>query len=255
MTNWKEFRFRIEGKIGDADITPLTLPMARLAEYITDLAIIMGHKDSVHFVAMADGSAQAVMNVDEDEEARVTNQVKNAVSGAAQPQVNAAYKRIDNRLREDNAIAEIVNTSRKAQVIEFPGRKAILPDAYGPITERATVVGILKRVGGFDESIPVHLLRADGTIFYCNASPSLAKDLVPHYEQMVRVHGVATYYREKGQWKMERFRIQSFEPMPPAEPFSETIEKLRAIPGNEWNELDDPFEELNKLRHGEAARP
>jgi hypothetical protein len=66
---------------------------------------------------------------------------------------------------------------------------------------------------------------------------------------------MATYYRENGEWVMKRFHIQSYEPMPPAEPFSETIEKLRAIPGNEWNELDDPLEELRKLRHGEDVRP
>jgi hypothetical protein len=255
VPEFKEFRFKIEGKIGGEEITPLTLPMARLAEYITDLATIMGHKESVHFVTMADGSAQAVMNVDKDEESRVTSQVQNAVRGAAQPYVNAAYKRIDDRLREDNAVGEIINASKSAKVIEFPGRTTNLPDAYGPLTERATAVGILRRVGGFDDSIPIHLERADGEIFYCDASPALARDLSPLYDQTVRVHGIATYYRVNGNWRRKRFHIQSFEPMPPAEPLTVTIDKLRAIPGNEWNELDDPLEELRKLRHGEDVRP
>jgi len=255
MQEFKEFRFKIVGKVGDEDITPLTLPMARLAEYLTDLATIMGHKESVHFVKMDDGSAQAVMNVDEEEEARVTSQVQNAVRGAAQPHANAAYKRLDAKLREDNAVAEIVNVSKSAKVIEFPGCKTNVPEAYGPITERATLVGTLRRVGGFDESIPVHIQRADGEVFCCEVSRPLDKELSLLYDQTVRVHGLATYYRDNGEWLMKKFHIQSYEPLPPAPPFAETIERLRAIPGNGWNELDDPLEELRKLRHGEDVRP
>jgi len=256
VPNFKEFQFKIEGKVGEEELTPLTLPMARFAEYLTDLAMIMGHKESVHFIATGNGSARAIMYVDEEEEARVTIQIQNAARGAAPRYANDAYKRLDSRLREDKAVGDIFNASENAQVIEFPGRKTDLPQAYGPIRERASLVGVLKRVGGFDDSIPVHLQRADGVIFYCEAAPTLAKELVPLYEKTVRVHGIATYYRENGLWKLERFRIQSYDPEPFAEEeLSETIEKLRAIPGSEWNELDDPLEELRKLRHGEDVRP
>jgi hypothetical protein len=111
-------------------------------------------------------------------------------------------------------------------------------------------------VGGFDDSIPVHLQRADGAIFYCEAPPALAKDLIPFYEKTIRVYGFAIYYREDGKWRLDKFRIQSFDPEPLVdESLSETIDKLRAVPGNEWNELADPLEELRKLRHGEDARP
>jgi hypothetical protein len=256
VANFKEFQFKIEGKVGEEELTPLTLPMARLAEYLTDLAAIMGHKESVHFIATGEGSAKAIMYVDEEEESRVTSQIQNAARGAGPTRANEAYKRLDSRLREDKAVADIVNTSKSAPVIEFPGRRTDLPQAYGPIREHASLVGVLKRVGGFDESIPVHLQRADGVIFYCEAAPGLAKELLPFYEKTVRVHGIATYYRENGLWKLEKFRIQSYDPEPVAdEKLSETIEKLKAVPGNEWNELDDPLEELRKLRHGEDVQP
>jgi hypothetical protein len=256
VPNFKEFQFKIEGKVGEEELTPLTLPMARLAEYLTDLAAIMGHKESVHFIATGDGSARAIMYVDEEEESRVTIQIQNAARGAGPIRANEAYKRLDSRLREDEAVADIINASKSAQVIEFPGRRTDLPQAYGPIRERASLVGVLKRVGGFDESIPVHLQRADGTIFYCEAAPALAKELVPLYEQTIRVHGLATYYRENGLWRLDRFRIQSYDPEPLAEEsLSDTIEKLKAIPGSEWNEIDDPLEELRKLRHGEDVQP
>lgn len=256
VADFKEFRFKIDGNIDGEEITPLTLPMARLAEYLADLAAIMGHKDSVHFIRTADGSAQSVMFVDADEEFRVTSQIQNSARGMGPLRANDAYKRLDARLREDNAVGNIVNVSKGAQVIEFPGRRNDLPEVYGPITERASVVGVLKRLGGFDDTIPVHLQRADGVIFYCETTPAIAKDLMSFYEKTIRAHGMATYYRSEGLWKLEKFRIQSYDPQPLlGDSFAEIIEKLKAIPGNEWNEIDDPLEELRKLRHGENAQP
>jgi hypothetical protein len=257
VPNWKEFRFKIDGTVGEEQWTPLTMPMARLAEYLADLAAIMGHDESVHFITTDTGSNVSVVYVDEEEESRVTNQIQNSARGAGPRQANAAYKRLDTRLREDNAFGSITNVTKNAQIIEFPGRKAAQSETYGPIREHASIVGVLKRVGGFDDSIPVHLQRADGVIFYCEAAPGLARDLFESrlYEKTIRVHGFATYYRENGLWRMDRFRILSFDPEPLAEEnLSQTIEKLRAIPGSEWNEISDPLEELRRLRHGEDIR-
>lgn len=253
MPNWTEFRFKIDGKVGEHQLTPLTLPMARLAEYLVDLAMIMGHRESVHFVRAEEGSLQSVIFVDAEEEGRVTNQIQSAARGMGPREANGAYKRLDDKLREDDAIGDIVNVSRQAKVIQFPGKSLDLPQAYGPIKERASLVGVLKRVGGFDRTVPIHLQRADDVIFYCETEPSIAKRLAPFYEQTVRVHGMATYIRGKeGTWKMEHFRIHDFDPQPLNEDsFSQTIAKLRAVPGSEWNEIADPLEELQKLRHGE----
>ena len=234
-------------------MTPLTLPMARLAEYLADLAAIMGHKESVHFVKVAEGSHESVLYVDEEEESRVTHQIQSAARGMGPRDANVAYKRLDDRLRDDDAVANIVNATQGAKVLEFPGRSLDLPQAYGPIKERASLVGVLKRVGGFDRTVPIHLQRADEVIFYCDADEMIAKQLAPLYSQTIRVHGMATYTRGKeGMWKMDHFKIQSFDPKPLSEDtFSQTIGKLKAIPGNEWNELADPLDELHKLRHGE----
>jgi hypothetical protein len=256
MPTWKEFRFKIDGRVNGEELTPLTMPMARLAEYLTDLAMIMGHRESVHFIKADDGSLQSVMYIDAEEESRVTHQIQSAARGMGPREANAAYKRIDDRLREDDAIGDIINASQKAKVIEFPGKNLDLPQAYGPIKENASLVGVLRRVGGFDKTVPIHLQRADEVIFYCDADEMIAKQLAPLYSQTVRVHGVATYSRGKeGMWKLDHFKIQSFDPQPLSEDsFSQTIEKLKAIPGNEWNQLADPLEELQKLRHGEDGK-
>jgi len=116
VPNWKEFQFTIEGKVGEEELTPLTLPMARLAEYLTDLAIIMGHKESIHFRAMGDGSARAIMDVDEEEESRVTIQIQNAARGEGPHYANEAYRRLDSRLRRmmPLAISSILPRMRRS---------------------------------------------------------------------------------------------------------------------------------------------
>jgi hypothetical protein len=257
VPNWKEFHFKIEGTIDGVEMTPFTIPMARLALYLADLAQLMGHRESVHLIAVAEGSTQPIIYIDAEEESRVMHRVRTAQRGMGPHEANRAYKKLDHKLREDNAIATIVNFSQSAEVIEFPGRNANLPQAYGPIKEQASVVGELKRVGGFDPTVPIHLQRNDQTIFYCETDQRIAKLLAPLLYSTIRVHGTATYNRGKeGLWKVEHFKIQSFDPTPLSdESFSVTLDKLRAIPGSEWDEVADPLEELRKIRHGEENTP
>ena len=115
------------------------------------------------------------------------------------------------------------------------------------------MIGELKRVGGFDPTVPIHLERTDGTIFYCEANESIAKQLGPYLYTTIRVHGIATYSRGKeGVWRVDHFKIQSFDEEPlSGESFSTILDKLRAVTGSEWADIADPLEELRKIRHGE----
>jgi hypothetical protein len=254
MPNFKEFRFKIEGTVNGIEMTPYTMPLARLVLYLTDLAQLLGHRESVHLISVEDGSTQPVIYVDSDEESRIINRVRTAQRGMGPLDANRAYRKIDRKLREDNAVARILDTAQKAEIIEFPGKRTDLPQAYGPIREKASIVGELMRVGGLrPEMVPVHIQRADEVIFYCDASQHIARDLGPLLYRHIRVHGLATYSRgREGLWTVDRFRIQSYDPEPLSEEsFSATIEKLRGVPGNEWAQMADPLQELYKLRHGE----
>jgi hypothetical protein len=254
MPDWKEFRFKIEGKVNGVEMTPYTMPLARLVLYLTDLAQLLGHRECVHLISVEGGSTVPVIYVDPEEESRVVNRVKTAQRGMGPRDANRAYKKIDRKLREDNAVGSILDVAQKAEVIEFPGRRIDLPQTYGPIRERASVVGQLMRVGGLrPEMVPVHIQRSDEVIFYCDTSQYIARDLAPLLYRNIRVHGLATYSRGKeGFWTVDRFKIQAYDPEPLADDsFSMTMEKLRAIPGNEWAQMADPLEELYKLRHGE----
>ncbi len=254
MKDWKEFRFKIDGEIDGVKITPYTMPLARLALYLMDLAQLLGHNESVHLMKVDEGSAEPVFYVDPDEESRVILQVRNAQKGMGPRNANRAYKKLDSKLRHDNATGRIIDPAKKADIIEFPGNKANLPEIYENIRERASVTGLLKRVGGFDNTIPIHLLRKDGAILYCEANDNIAQQLAHgYYAKPVRIHGIATYSRgNEGKWKMENFKIQSFDEAPLIdESFTETMDKLRAIEGNEWAEVANPLDELQRMRHGE----
>jgi hypothetical protein len=255
VPNWKEFRFKIDGEIDGVEITPYTIPLARIAVYLADLAQLLGHHESVHLIAVAEGSTQSVIYVDSEEESRVIQRVRDAQRGMGPADANRAYKKLDNKLRQDNATAKILNVSQEVEIIEFPGKNANVPQVYGPIRERASIIGELRRVGGFDTTVPVHLQRRDGTIFYCEANESIAKQLGAYLYRSIRVHGIATYSRGKeGVWRVDHFKIQSFDEEPlSTESFSATLDKLRAIPGSEWADLADPLEELHKIRHGEKT--
>ena len=252
MTNWKEFRFKIDGEINGVKITPYTMPLSRLALYLIDLAQLLGHNESVHLLKVDEGSAEPVFYVDPDEENRIIHQVRNAQKGTGPRNANRAYKKLDRKLRHDNATGRIIDAANQADIIEFPGNKASLPEVYANIRERASVTGVLKRVGGFDKTIPIHLLRQDEEIVYCEANEGLAQQLAPLYSKAVRLHGIATYSRgSEGKWKMENFRIQSFDDKPLVdESFTVTMAKLRELEGNEWAEVADPLGELRKIRQG-----
>src|SRR5271163_2727938 len=98
-------------------MTPYTIPMARLVLYLADLAQLLGYRESVHLIAVEPGSTQPVIYIDPEEEGRVMHRVRNAQRGMAPQDANRAYKKIDHKLREDNAVASILNVDQKADVI------------------------------------------------------------------------------------------------------------------------------------------
>ena len=79
MTDHREYKFRIEA------YTPDTLPMERLAEYMADLAKVLGEPASVHFVRLDPGSTVLVQKVDEEAEPKVRQRVQKVHSGDGPP--------------------------------------------------------------------------------------------------------------------------------------------------------------------------
>ena len=64
----------------------------------------------------------------------------------------------------------------------------------------------------------------------------------------MRFHGRGKWRRtQERAWELDNFDIKSFEPLDEA-PLADAIEILRGIEGGDWNEMENPQEELKKLR-------
>src|SRR4051812_32967267 len=108
---YKAIKLRIHGKVkGGEEISPLTLPMARLAEYLADFAGILGYRDYVHFEKVAEGSAAPVALIEIEKEPEVRARVKESATGFGPLDAMQAYGRLNKKLTEDDGYGEIIET-------------------------------------------------------------------------------------------------------------------------------------------------
>lgn len=239
-----EYRLKIDV------FTPETLPMQRLSLYMAELAKLLGEPERVHFVEVAKGSAVLVANIEEPAYPKVVARVTDVRKGVGDPDALKAEKRLDDLLAEDGAVGQLLD-QRGAQIIEFPGRTRPKPLRYGPFREDGVLEGLVIRVGGKDDSVPVWL-RDGAAIYKCTASLEIARQLAPFLltDTLIRVRGSGKWMREQdGAWVMDRFDIQGLDVLDDA-PLSEVIKRLQGVEGSAWG--DDPMGDLARLRRGES---
>ncbi|WP_211467295.1 hypothetical protein [Collimonas silvisoli] len=228
--------------------TPETLPMARLAAYLAELATLYGSEDQVHFSKLKKGSAILQVVVEEPAYPKVFRRLQSVNNGDAIPDVKKAYKALDELLRSDNAVGSISRVSG-GKVLEFPGRKAQIPETY-TISQPTTVDGVVIKIGGKDETIPVTLKDQEGKVINCQIRGAAnAKALSKHYlEDPIRVHGTGKWVRcGDGTWELESLHIQTWEDLDTA-PIDEVLASLKAVQGNGWKTMDNPLQEWRKMR-------
>ena len=224
--------------------------MSRLAEYMAALAALYGSEELVHFDKMRTGSAVLQAKVDEVASPKVGLRLKLVHSGDAPQDVMKAYNVINNLLCVDNAIGKI-KREKGAVILKFPGRETPTPSIYR-VRETGILDGVVIRIGGKDETIPVWLQDRSGVIAYCEANKHMALELVSHYlGNPIRVTGQGDWVRrEDEQWKLERFKIAYWSDLTDT-PIEELLNTARNSAGNHWNEMEDPIKEHLKLRGDE----
>lgn len=240
----KELRFRIEGT------TPHVLPMARLAEYLKELAILLGNRNHVHFLRVETGSLPCVVEVDSEKESSIISRVKRAAMSKGPTDAVKANAALRAMLKKDEFSAEF-KTEKGETFLSYPLETSRKEETFGPFWQDGFLDGIIVRLGGIDETLPVHLVY-EGRTYICNASRDIVRQLGPHiWGEPIRAHGEGKWYRNtQGIWELQFFDIQSFEPLQ-STTLSEAVSALRAIPDNGLLSLKDPLAEMQKLRHGE----
>ena len=244
----REYRFKIDA------FTPATVPMARLAEYMMDLAEILGEPQNVHFVRVEEGSLAFVQQVDDVAVPKVRERVKSVRAGNGPQDAMKAYHRTNKKLKHDNCVGSL-NNEAGAEVIHFPGRKEEEHLSFGAFSQEGSLDGTVIVIGGRGDPVPVHIQRGD-VVYNCFANRNVAKTLGHHlFTTELRVHGTGRWQRdEDGAWQMQRFTIATFEVLDDR-PLSDVVARLRDIPGSGWKDVADPFAELMELRgNGDEAQ-
>ena len=239
------FQFRID------NYTPATLPMGRLAKYLSQLAVLYGSKEAVHFDRLLKGSTIIQAWAPATEAPIIASRVRGAPKAEAPEDARRAYQRIDVMLRENNAVGEIKRKDG-AKIIAFPGRKLAEPKPI-LVNEHAEIDGVVVRVGGTDSTIPVHLQAANGQVLACYVRDrAAARDLAALlFGEPIRVRGVGQWVRlPQGQWKLLNLQIDGWEALDTA-PLDELLGRLTAIPGNGWSSVRDVDGVVTRIREGQ----
>lgn len=242
MTNKENlYDFRIDAW------APETLPMARLAQYLGHLATLFGSKDSVHFLKVLKGSAVPVISVDQTAKPKVDARLRLVGKDDAPEDFIRAHHAINELLREDRATAYL-RARGGPKIIEFKGTKTPLAEEV-VLFEQGELDGVVIRVGGKDDSVPVYLEGEAGQFYRCNSKRDIAKQLAGHiFGDPVRISGRGKWHRSAdGNWELDVFDIQSFQILD-ATPLNQVITDLRLVEGSAWNSFDNPQDELKKLR-------
>jgi hypothetical protein len=237
-----EYRFKIDA------YSPATIPMARLAEYMAQLAILIGETPSVHFLRLETGSTVLVHQIEKEAIPKVQDRAIAVRRGDAPRDAHIAYKTMNRMLRDDNATAVLTERKRGPVLLAFPG-KDLAEIALPTITQHGSIEGLIMRVGGTDETIPVLLESEGNQIAGCYTNRAIAKELAKHLFDPARLHGQGRWTRDAdGVWGLKSFRIESYELLK-SDSLSEVLTELRAV-GGEWG--DSSLDELNKFRHGRS---
>lgn len=205
----------------------------------------------VHFVRLEPGSTVLVQTVEPEAAAEVRNRIDAIAEGKAPEDATKAFKALNRYLAADGATGSLRDGG--GEVIPFPGRDHPPPLTFGAFNQPSVLDGVLIRVGGRDDTVPVHLL--DGEIVHlCNANRDMARRLAPYlYGAPPRVHGDGRWERDAdGDWEMKRFNVSDFEELDDA-PLGEVVGRLREVEGSRWKDIDDPLSELERLRGRDEA--
>ena len=222
--NRLEYRFHIDA------FKPETLPLARLAEYLADIAVILGEREHVHFVRVESGSTVPVVSVEWEAVPKVRQRVLSVKRRQAPAEVLRIADGLNRRLADDNASAVLINP-HGANVFRFPGRDARECEPDFTFSQPGELFGVVIVVGGTSDPVPVHL-DDEGRVQLCEAPRAIARGLAQLiFGSPVAVQGLGRWLREAdGAWKMRSFRITSFRSLD-NRPLTDIVTDLKKVPG------------------------
>jgi hypothetical protein len=116
--------------------------MARLAEYMAELARLLGFQEHVHFKRVVEGSLELVQTIEPSVYPLVRGRLESIHTNYVMDDgVHEAFDALNAKLQKDNARAKLF--AAENEVIEFLGRDRPQPIIFGPFSEEGTLQGQL----------------------------------------------------------------------------------------------------------------
>jgi hypothetical protein len=246
MAEKRQFRFKIDA------YTRETMPMKRLAEYLSGIAAVLGDDAHVHLVGIDEGSTVPIIQVDPEAEPKITERVHRAKNREGSADSHRAVDAINALLKKDNASAELVGPADN-KILYFPGARDNAELEWPSINQPTTLYGVPVWVGGLTPLSRVTL--QDGTDEHvCLTDRETAAEIGHHlYKGMLRVSGDGRWRKlPGGPWNLERYTISNFEVIKEST-FDDVVQELRLV-NAEWKEHADPLAELAAIRYGKGGR-
>ncbi|WP_028469926.1 hypothetical protein [Neptunomonas japonica] len=247
MNDKVEFEFSIDA------LTPDTLSMRRLAEYLKALSSLMGVDSSV-FRYVEEGSAILKQDVLESSDVvQVIQRIDGLRQNSAPAEAEKAFQDLNRLLKHDNAVGRFRLASGHLAAnadLYFPGREIEGPEPIYAVAEEGQLDGTLILIGGKDDSVPVHIqhkLGSDG-VYKCTCNRALAREMAKHLFSDIRVAGVGDWVRdEKGEWKCKKFKICDYWLLQQGT-LAEGLDELGKLIGSDIGELKKPTKFINDSR-------
>jgi hypothetical protein len=229
-------------------ITPKSLPMADLAQYLKEFAALLGAESKPVFTGLVKGSAVLRSSVTHSHPALVRQRLTQAANDP-DSQGASNYRKLEDLINQHGLSAEIID-SKKIVVINFNKTAAKPTAAEVIIQDTAQLDGQVVYVVGQDDTVNVRLLDVGGRIHPVTVTNlQIAQELAKRFRGgIVRIHVHGTWKRSvDGAWEIHKVYADSIEDLEESNPLT-VMTALRAVPNNGWNTLPDPVREWEDLR-------
>lgn len=241
----KRLEWDFELRLAKADRDKI--PMTRLAEYLTQWALLLGPDHKPVFRGVVTGSIRLRAGVDGNSRLETSARIRNAPLDAT----TAPYvQRLEQMVAQDGFRYGRVTDREGQDLLRFvPAVRPVLPAIT--VTETTEIDGWVCRVEGRDRTTHIGLVETGSgrTISVQTTNDALAQRFARHFRGSavrVRTHGTWTR-NEDGLWEPKSLVADDFDELDEA-PAIAVLEQLRAIPGNGWAELEDPDGACRELR-------
>ena len=236
MRTGSEFKWILEG------YTPDTLPMARLSEYMQQLAALLGQQSSVHFVRIDKKCVSLVSKVDGIlPSQKVRERVAGVRSGKAPRDAVRAFEAMNVMVADDGGSALLKQGG--ATIIRFPGSKFTI-DKRVEINDLGSVVGQLYMLAQSRDGFQARIRPDRNTVLFCAVNADMARKMKGLLFGPVRAFGRGLWRRESaGHWAIVDLDILDVVPVEDRT-LRHVIDEIRDL-DIEWS--DDPLGYLSDI--------